>query len=61
MDKEEMPLGLSFGMATNIKATVAFANMSDQERERVVEEARNVNSKAEMEQLVNRIGRGGIG
>ncbi len=58
MEYEDVPLGLSFGLATNVKASAAYGQMSDGERKQVIEEAKNVSSKAEMEQLVNRIGRG---
>ena len=58
MDYEDIPLGLSFGLARDVKASAAYGQMSDSERKQVVDEAKGVSSKAEMEQLVNRIGRG---
>ncbi len=57
MEYEDIPLGLSFGLATNVRASVAYGEMSESERKQVIEEARSVNSKADMEALVNRIGR----
>lgn len=57
MEYEDIPLGLSFGLATNVKASAAYGEMSDAERKQVIEEARQANTKTEMEALVNRIGR----
>lgn len=56
MEKEELPLGFTFAMAANERAMSRFAELNEEERERVVEEARNVNSKAEMKRLVRKLG-----
>lgn len=58
MEYEDIPLGLSFGLATNVKASAAYGEMSDRERKQVIEEAKSADSKADMEALINRIGRG---
>lgn len=48
----DMPMGLSFQLGLNEKALTAYARMDDAEKRQVVEAARNVTSKAEMQQLV---------
>ncbi|MDR2889569.1 MAG: hypothetical protein LBV33_07000 [Lachnospiraceae bacterium] len=58
IEYEEIPLGLSFGLATNMKASAAYGEMGDTERKRLIEAARQAGTKAEMEALVNRLGRG---
>lgn len=57
-NKEEMPLGFSFSLAMDEKAMDRFAGMSEAEKNRVISQARSVQSKAEMEQLVAGIGKG---
>ena len=52
-NRYEMPLGLSFQLGLNEKALIAYANLSEEEKRQVVEAARNVTSKAEMQQLVS--------
>lgn len=52
-NKYEMPMGLSFQLGLNEKALMAYARMNDEEKRQVVEAARNVTSKAEMQQLVS--------
>lgn len=49
---KEMPVGLSFGLAMNEKALSAYASMSEKEKSQVLDAARNVTSKGEMERLV---------
>lgn len=51
--REEMPLGLGFSLAMNQEAMERFAGMSEMEKEHVVNRAKQVQSKAEMEQLVS--------
>ena len=48
-----IPMGLGFGLAMNEKAMVNFASLQDAEKEQVVEAARNVQSKKEMQNLIN--------
>ena len=58
MDEEkEIPLGLAFQMAMNEKAMAHFSAMSEKEKENIIERARNVKSKQEMEGLVNEMGK----
>lgn len=59
-NKEQMPLGLSFSMAMDEKAMERFAGMNETEKETVINQARQVESKAEMEALVHEISEGKI-
>ena len=56
--REEMPLGLSFGLSMNETAMNHFAQMSEEEKRQVVDQARTAGSKAEMDSLINSIGSG---
>lgn len=58
MENQDMPMGFSFSMSANEKALDHFAKMNEEERIRVIEQARNVTSKREMEQLIQRLGEG---
>lgn len=58
MENQDMPMGFSFSMFANEKALDHFAKMNEEERTRVIEQARNVTSKREMEQLIQRLGEG---
>ena len=54
MIKEDgLPLGLGFGLAMNEKAMLHFATLEETEKEQVIEAARNVLSKKEMQSLIN--------
>lgn len=56
MVKEDgLPLGLGFGLATNQRAMMEFASLSDKEKQQVIEAARQVQSKEEMQRFVNSI------
>lgn len=54
-EHREMPLGLSFRMSANEKALDAYAKMTEEEKEEIIEEARHVRSKKEMQALVERM------
>lgn len=54
-NKKEMPLGLGFGLAMNDKAMDRFSNLSDTEKKQVIETARTVQSKKEMNNLIQDI------
>ena len=56
--KSEMPIGLAFSMAMNEKALERFASMTEAEKKEVEERSHHVHSKAEMEHLVDEIGKG---
>lgn len=53
-----MPMGFTFSMSTNEKAMNHFARMSEEERAQVIQQARNVSSKKEMERLIQSLGEG---
>ena len=48
-----IPMGLGFGLTMNEKAMIHFAQMDEAEKAQVVEAARNVQSKGEMQNLIN--------
>ena len=54
-NRKEMPEGLVFSMAMNQKAMDNFARMNEEQRNRVVESARQVTSKQGMDRLVDSI------
>ena len=53
MDKNDLPLGFGFALAQNTNAMKAFANLPKAQQEDIVQRARNVSSKSEMQSLVN--------
>ena len=53
MDRTELPLGFGFALAQNTGAMKAFANLSAAQQEDIVQKARRVSSKSEMQSLVN--------
>lgn len=53
MDFKEVPMGFSMALAQNEKALKTYAGMQDEERKEVIEKAHNVQSKQEMQRLVN--------
>lgn len=53
--KNEMPLGLGFGLAKNEEAMEHFSNLTDSEKKQVIETARTVQSKKEMNSLIHDI------
>ena len=56
MVKEDgLPLGLGFGLAMNEKAMDSFTSMNEEEKKQVIEAARGMTSKEEMQNLVNNI------
>lgn len=54
-NKEELPLGLGFGLARNEQAMKHFSEMPENEKKQVIEAARCVNSKSEMKSLIDDI------
>ena len=57
----DMPMGLSFSLSRNVKAMTAFCAMSDEERKSIIEGARSIGSKQEMNEYVNAIAKDGVG
>lgn len=56
MGNSNMPMGFTFSMSSNEKAMNNFARMSEEERAQVIQRARNVSSKHEMEKLIQDLG-----
>lgn len=54
-NRPTVPLGLGYALAANAGALKAFAAMSDQRRNEVIEQTRSITSKAEMRQFVERL------
>ena len=54
-DKWDLPIGFTMALSENIDAMKAFVNMPKSLRERCIEMARSVNSKAEMQRLADDI------
>lgn len=55
-NKNDIPLGLGLGLSMNEKAMSEFANMSEREKARIIDQAKNVQSKQEMQSLIQNIG-----
>lgn len=54
---KEMPMGLAFQMSLNEKAMEHFACMTDEEKRQVLEAARRTQTKAEMQSIIDDLGR----
>lgn len=52
-NQEEMPLGLAFQLSMNEKAMENFAKMTEQEKRQVLEAARSVTTKEQMQNIVS--------
>ena len=55
-ESDQMPIAFSLSMIEDIHAMNAFAGMTDEQRRDIIDEARSVKSKDEMEQLIEKIG-----
>jgi len=53
MDKQDLPLGFSFALAQNPNAMKTFMDLSQSGQEEILQKARSVSSKSEMQSLVN--------
>lgn len=51
-----MPIGFGLSLAANAKSMEAFANMSDEQKEQVVEKSRQMHTRADMQKFVNSLG-----
>lgn len=49
---KDLPMGFSFALAKDLDSLNCFANMSKSKQKVVVDKARHVNSKKEMQNLV---------
>ena len=50
-----LPLGFAMGMAMNEKALNLYGKLTEYEKEQLLAESRNVKSKEEMDQLIQRL------
>lgn len=48
----DMPLGLAFQMSMNEQAMENFAKMTEEEKKKVIEDAKHTKSKSEMQGIV---------
>lgn len=55
MEEKELPLGLGMALAQHPKAMEQFTALPEQERKMLIDGARAVHSKHEMEALVQRL------
>ena len=53
-----LPLGLAFGMAMDEQAINNYGKMTEYEKEKILAESKNVKSKEEMQQLIQKISDG---
>ena len=53
MDKEELPLGFGFALAQNPDAMRKFSDLPESGKSEILQKARMVSSKGEMQSLVN--------
>jgi hypothetical protein len=53
LGNQEIPIGFSMALAKDTKAMNAFSSMSESQRHNVIEVAKNMKSKQEMEQYVS--------
>ncbi len=56
MDFKQVPVGFGMALAMNEPAMAAYAAMTEQQRQAVLNKARNARSKREMQQIVSSIG-----
>ncbi len=55
MDQNSLPLGLSFALAQNPDAMRIYINLPEERKTEILEKARSVSSKDEMQSLVDGI------
>lgn len=53
MEKNNLPLGFSFALAQNPRAMQIFSNLPEYRRSEILQRARSVSSKDEMQSLIN--------
>lgn len=55
MEETKLPIGFGMALAMNAAAMKEFASMTEAKQDMVLEKARSVSSKGEMQQLVARL------
>ena len=53
MDSLDLPIGLAFALAQNPEAMKTFSDLPESKRSEILQKARMVSSKGEMQSLVN--------
>lgn len=53
----DMPIGFGLSLAANAKSMEAFSKMSDAQKTEVVERSRRMQTRADMEQFVDSLGK----
>lgn len=53
----ELPIGFGMSLAANAKSMQTFANMSESEKQEVVEKSRHMKTKQDMEKFVSSLGK----
>lgn len=56
-DREDMPIGLAFGLSMNERAMESFAKLTDKEKLQVLEAARSVDTREKMHGIIEDITR----
>ena len=59
--EDDMPVGLGFELGLNPEAMRGFSSLSEDEKRQVIEAARGIRSKDEMDSFVNSIAEVGRG
>lgn len=60
MDETKLPVGFGMALAMDAKAMDVFASMPAERQDAVLEKARSVSSKAEMQHLVMNLAKGPV-
>ena len=56
-NREDMPVGLAFGLSMNERAMESFARLTDREKLQVLEAARSVETREQMRGIIEDITR----
>ncbi len=56
-NKNELPQGFAMALAQNRNAMNVFSNLTEEKKQSVIAEAKNVSSKSEMHGVVDRLGK----
>ncbi len=59
-NKNELPQGFAMALAQNSKAMANFSSLTEEKKQSVIAEAKNVSSKPEMRSVVDRLGKNQI-
>ncbi len=55
MDNSYMPIGFAMGIAMHEDAMNAYSRLTEAEKEKIIMECRDAKSKAEMDNIINRL------